>query len=300
MSDTAEQHLLLESTVVTVVLAVGAVGVGFIASSRAIVFDGLFGLIEVPMGLVALLAARLASRDPDRRFQYGYWHVEPLALAFNSGATALLCVYGIIDSALAIMAGGREIDFGWSVAYFAVMSGVSLFVALRVQRANADLGSELLALDEYGWKLAAWESAAALLAFGFAWASLGTRFSGLARYVDPLVVAALCLVAIPVLVRTFNKAVAEILLITPADLHESIRNVMDEVVAARGFLGYTSHATKVGRGRFIEIHILVPADTPLGTAGEIDELRDEIAEALDADGPRDWLTIDFTADREWT
>ena len=34
--------------------------------------------------------------------------------------------------------------------------------------------------------------------------------------------------------------------------------------------------------------------------GNVDALRDEIAERLDARGSEFWLTIDFTADPAWT
>jgi len=55
----------------------------------------------------------------------------------------------------------------------------------------------------------------------------------------------------------------------------------------------------VGRVRFVEIHILVPADFRVETVQAVDDIRREIAGRLDASWPQTWLTVDLTADPEW-
>ncbi len=79
-----------------------------------------------------------------------------------------------------------------------------------------------------------------------------------------------------------------------------VRGAMDGVIARHGFESYTSYAAKVGRGQFIEIHIVVAPDRQLGTVAELDAIRDEIADALGAHGTDKWLTVDFTGSEEWT
>jgi predicted Co/Zn/Cd cation transporter (cation efflux family) len=86
----------------------------------------------------------------------------------------------------------------------------------------------------------------------------------------------------------------------PSDLDAAVRTAMDAVVERHGFEGYTSYAAKVGRGQFIEIHIVVLPDRQLGTVRDLDAIRDEIADALGAHGTDRWLTVDFTGDEEWT
>jgi hypothetical protein len=48
----------------------------------------------------------------------------------------------------------------------------------------------------------------------------------------------------------------------------------------------------VGRGKFVEIHILVPPETRIDIA-KADEIRREVSDRLDAGSPTIWLTIDF-------
>ena len=69
---------------------------------------------------------------------------------------------------------------------------------------------------------------------------------------------------------------------TPRELDAEVRQVMDEIVVRHGFTGYTSYAARVGRGEFIEIHIVVSPDWPVGTVADLDAVRDEVAEALGA------------------
>jgi predicted Co/Zn/Cd cation transporter (cation efflux family) len=107
-------------------------------------------------------------------------------------------------------------------------------------------------------------------------------------------------VLLPIPIRTVRQALTEILLMTPDTLDEQVKQVMEVVVARHGFSGYTSYAAKVGRGAFIEIHILVPPDWQFGSVAEVDAIREEIAAALGNEHEHTWLTVDFTAQESWT
>ena len=75
---------------------------------------------------------------------------------------------------------------------------------------------------------------------------------------------------------------------------------MDGVVARHGLAGYTSYVAKVGRARFIEVHIVVPESWPLAGIAALDGIRAEIGRALGAESPDRWLTVAFTANPAWT
>ena len=74
---------------------------------------------------------------------------------------------------------------------------------------------------------------------------------------------------------------------------------MKAMVHERNYLDFTSYVAKMGRMRFIDIHILVDPSRPLGTMASIDEVRSEIAHRLGSDIRVEWLTIVFTGKREW-
>jgi len=295
-----EQRILKLSVALTVAIAGFAVVLGLLSRSMSIVFDGLFAVIDVVMGLLALWVARLVVREENRTFQYGYWHIEPMSLAFYGGMLMVLCAYGFVSAVGSILSGGQEVELGWAIGYSLVMALVCFGMYFYEKRTNRAANSELLHLDAQSWLMTALASAALVVAFIIAWALEATPYAHLAPYVDPAALGLLSLAMVAMPVRTVRQALSEVLLMTPSDLDAGIRRAMDGIVRQYGFIGYTSYASKVGRGQFIEIHIVVSPDHEIGTIATLDAIRNEVADALDAHGDDTWLTVDFTAEQDWT
>jgi len=301
MTDAAvEQRTLKLSVLLSALLGAFAVLLGLLSASTAIVFDGLFSVIDVTMGLLGLWIARLVTREENRTFQYGYWHIEPMSLAFYGGLLMVLCVYAFFDAVGTFMSGGTEVELGWAIGYSLVMATACFGVFFYEKRTNRAANSEFIHLDAQGWLMSALATAATAAAFIFAWWLKSTPYAHLAPYVDPAILGILSLAMIGIPVRTVRKALTEILLMTPGDLDEQVRGVMDGIVARHALMGYTSYAAKVGRGRFIEIHLVVASDRQLGTVADLDAVRSEIADAIGARGTDTWLTVDFTGSEDWT
>ena len=142
-------------------------------------------------------------------------------------------------------------------------------------------------------------SAALLVAFVFGFLIQGTELEWVSPYIDPTVLALVCLVVIPVPVGTVKQALADILLVTPSDLKRHVDKIAQEVVRRYGFVSYRAYVARVGRGRQIELFFIVAKDWPPKRLEEWDRIRDEIGEAVGDEGPDRWLTIVFTTDPEW-
>ena len=91
----------------------------------------------------------------------------------------------------------------------------------------------------------------------------------------------------------------EVLQLAPDVLDSHVRRVMQEIVGERGYLDFASYVAKIGRMRFIDIHILLPVEAELGTIASVDEVRAEIARRLGGDFRAEWLNIMFTSNRAW-
>jgi predicted Co/Zn/Cd cation transporter (cation efflux family) len=297
---TIEQRVLKLSVLLTAALGGFAVVLGLLSGSMSIVFDGLFSVVDVAMGVLGLWIARLVTRKENRTFQYGYWHIEPMSLAFYGGMLMVLCVYGFVSAVGSFMAGGQEVELGWAIGYSLIMSAACFGMFFYEKRTNRAANSEFLHLDAQGWLMSALATTALVVAFAFAWVLGLTPYAHLAPYVDPAVLGLLSLAMVAMPIGTVRKALTEILLMTPTDLDEAVCAVMDDVIERHGFTSFTSYAAKVGRGEFIEIHIVVPADRQLGTVVDLDAVREEIADALGPHGADTWLTVDFTGSAEWT
>lgn len=291
-----EQEILKLSIAVTFILAVGGVFFGLLSGSLAIVFDGMFNMVDTSMSILALFVARLLTSEGNRRFQYGYWHVEPIVLVFNGSVLILLCAYALVSAIGSVLSGGRELNFDSAFVFTLIMSIVSIAMYLYIRQKNSKLNSEFLRLDVQSWLISAAISTSLLIAFGIASGIESTRFSHLTPFIDPLILICLtsCLIFVPM--GTVRDAMRDIFLIAPFSLDEQIRGFLDELIAKKGFKTYSSHVAKIGRAQFIEINIVVPPGYLVET---LDIIRHEIAEFIRKDKQQLWLTITFTAEESW-
>ncbi len=296
-----EQKILKRSIRITVIVASSGIFFGLLSGSLSIVFDGLFSVIDVAILTLALAVTRLVRSEGDRRFQHGYWHIEPMALVFNGIVLMFLCLYAFINAVDCFLTGGRELQLDWAIGYAAAAALVTFGMYFYERRENRRIRSEFLSLDSQSWLMSALISSALLVAFVLAWAIQDTRLAPLAPYVDPTVLALLTLYLVTVPIKTVRQALAEILLITPPALDQRVRSVMDGVIDRHGFRTYTSYVAKVGRAYFIEIHIVTAPDFEVGGIATLDAIRQEISTAIgdQGQGPYQWLTVAFTADERW-
>lgn len=303
-----EQGVLRISIIITFALAVIGIVFGLLSGSFAIVFDGVYALTDATMTIVALLVANLIASStavgPTRsklvkHFTMGFWHLEPMVLGLNGIMLSGAAIYALINAIGSIMSGGRELNFDQAIIYAVVTLAVTIGMAIYGHRANRTIQSDFVALDAKAWVMSASLTAALFIAFVFGYLVQGTSLEWTSPYVDPVVLAVVCVIIIPIPLGTIKQALADILLVTPADLKRHVDQVARETVKRHSFLDYRAYVARVGRGRQIELFFIVPSDWPARKLQEWDLIRDEVGEALGDEGPDRWLTIAFTTDPEW-
>jgi predicted Co/Zn/Cd cation transporter (cation efflux family) len=291
-----EAGLLKLSIAATVLVAGAGVVIGLLSGSMSIVFDGLFSSIDAVVGVITLVVARLLASEGNHRFQYGYWHLEPLVLALNSSVLVLLCGYAFLNGVQGLMSGGHVLSFDMGLAYAAIVSVICFGMMFYLKYQNTRLESELIGIEVASWMMSGVITVALLIAFAGALALKGTMFAHLTPYVDPLVLTILAPAVLPVPLKTAIQAFREIFLITSRDMDAEVKTVAAEVVKERGFLDFRSYAVEVGRARFVEISFLVPPDMKVASVSDFDAIRHDIGHRLGGVGPEFWLTIVFTGD----
>lgn len=303
-----EQRVLRISIVVTFILAAAGIIFGLLSGSYAIVFDGVYALTDAIMTIVALLVSNLITSSTAngaagsklvKHFTMGFWHLEPMVLGLNGILLTGAAIYALINAIGSIMAGGRHLSFDYAIVYAALTMVIAFLMAGFGKRANQELKSNFIALDAKAWLMSGSLSGALLVAFIFGYAIRGTKLDWMSPYVDPVTLALVCIIVIPIPAGTIKQAFADILLVTPSDLKGHVDSIADEIVRRYGFLSYRSYVARVGRGRQIELYFIVPKDGPAKKLEEWDRIRDEIGEAIGDDSPDRWLTIAFTTDPEW-
>lgn len=298
METTAEQRALKFSIAMTLLIGVLGAATGLATGSQAIIFDGMYSFVDVVLTAVSLAVSKLIAHGGSRRFQYGYSHLEPMVGTFGGAILALACVYAVINAVKDLTSGGHDVAYGFGAIWAAALCIAGGAMALYMSRLSRRLNSILLSLDARSWIISAVLSLAVLVGFVIATSIRGTALSSWIAYVDSLVLLCTALVMLPVPLATVWRAMREVLQVAPSELDQQVRDVLDQLVAERGFVDYSSHVAKLGRTQFVEIHFLVTPDSRIDTA-TADGIRREIAARLNASWPEFWLTIDFTADRAW-
>lgn len=304
----SEQTVLRNSIAATIFLAVASLAFGLVAHSSAIIFDGMYSLVDATMtglafGVARLIAASnaadVAGRQFHQRFTMGFWHLEPIVLGLNGTLMSGAAIYALVTAVSALLSGGHPLSFGAAMIFEGLATLVDIGMVFYTLVANRRIQSHLIALDSKAWGVGAALGLALFAAFLAGFLIQGTSLQWLAPYVDPAALALVSLVVIPVPLGTIRCAVADILLVTPQEMQDHVDAVARATVARFGFLSYRAYVARVGRGSQIELYFIVPANWPARRLEEWDSLRDEIGRALGPDSPDRWLTIVFTTDPEW-
>ncbi|WP_207239963.1 cation diffusion facilitator family transporter [Pseudomonas sp. GW456-L15] len=299
MSNRGEQALLKQSTVLMFAVAIAGIVTGFVSGAQSILFDGFFSLIATFIKVLMLITAKLIAKESNHRFQFGFWHLEPMVLLIEGSFLMLIAIYAFLNGVFGIINGGREVELGLVIFYAAFFAVAEFAYFFYVRRRNRKLKSSLIQFDNISWLVDAMLSVGLLVSFIIALLLKQYGHGQWAVYVDPAILILLALSMLPPALKILRPALRDVLGIAPDQLDEKVRNVMEQAKAAHGFDDYISYVQKHGRARFIEIHIVLPAHYPLQDVATLDHLREEISSQLgEADAAR-WLTISFTGDRKW-
>lgn len=303
-----ERGVLRTSIAVTLFIASIGIGFGLASGSFSIMFDGVYSLVDAVMGLVSLLVVNLimsysaAGGLSDRlreRFSMGFWHLEPMVLALNGIMLIGVALYALVNALGSILEGGRQLEFGLAIVYALITLIACATVAVVEMRANRRIDSDFVRLDVKGWFMSAGITAALLMAFCLGYFVQGTQWQWISPYIDPAILAIVCLIIIPIPVSTVRRAISDIFLVTPPELKRHVDEVAKATTERHGFTSHRSYAARIGRSRAIELYFLVPMDAPAKPVAEWDAIRDEIGHAIGNAGPDRWLTIVFTSDPAW-
>jgi cation diffusion facilitator family transporter len=297
-----EQRTLKVSVVAIVALALTAFAYGLYIQSEVVILDGVFALISLLGSGLYLLAARLVTLPSDRRFQYGYSHIEPLVNSINGLMMLVVCIYAFVNGVEGLRGEGSAVD-PQSVIWYSLITGAVGAAVWAYETAVARrIESQLVRNDAREWMISLAFSAVTTIGFAIVFL-LPEPWRGLwARYADSALVSLMALLLLPVPLRILHRNLREVLMITATDevLVGRLDGVMREIRAEHDIVEHSSHIVKVGRIHFIEVNVLVGPEFRPGSVPELDLLRARIWAAVDRPIEEAWLSICFTADRRWS
>jgi len=297
-----EQRALLLSLVGVLVVAIGSMVWGLIIGSDIVILNGVFSLLSAISGGLSLLASHLVVRPEDRRFPFGYAHMEPLVHTVNGVFMLLMCVYAALNGIEGMRHGGHETDaegvilFSVVTALFCLGAGVWEWVLAR------RVDSQLMLNDAKEWLM---DAAFSLVTFaGFAVLPLlpEPQHSLWARYADPAMVTVLSLLFLPVPIDILRQNLREVLRMAQPDdeLVLRIERVLAGLRERHDIVSANHHVVRSGRTVFVEIDFIVGPRFAAQRIAQQDALREEIRAAIGLSLDEAWLTVSFVEDARWT
>src|SRR5690606_14006788 len=206
MKKNEEQSALKCSIAVTAAIGLLGIVTGLIAGSQALVFDGMYSVVDVMLTFASLAVSKLLTQEGSERFQFGYWHLEPLLIALGSSILVIACLYAAVNAIHDLLGGGRVISYGLGAAWAGVLCVIGFAMTVHMGRHARRLKSGLLLLDMRSWMVAAFLSLALLLSFIFAVALEGTALERWVPYVDAIALLGMALAMLPVPLKTLRHA----------------------------------------------------------------------------------------------
>ena len=212
-----EQRTLTLAIGGVLVVAVGSIVYGLYLESVVVILNGIFSSFSLIGSGLSLLAAKLVVKKENRRFPFGYSHVEPLVISVNNLMVLLICLYALINGIERIRAGGNAVDAEGVIWFAVVSSAVSLAMWAYERRVARRIASALIEADAQEWLIDFGFSLMTLLGFSVL-PFLDEPHHGLwARYADPAMGAAMALLAIPAPALALRRSLREVLLMTEDD-----------------------------------------------------------------------------------
>ncbi len=161
------QRLAQLGLLVNAVLAVVKLVAGLLGNAYALVADAIESSTDIVGSLVVWSGLRIASRDPDERYPFGYGRAEAIA----GGVVAALMLGAAVGVAIEAV---REIrtphhaPAPWTLGVLAVVIVVKELLAKRVLAASVATGSTAVAADAWHHRSDAITSAAAFVGIAVA------------------------------------------------------------------------------------------------------------------------------------
>ncbi|TXS93604.1 cation diffusion facilitator family transporter [Parahaliea aestuarii] len=277
-----------------------ALGFALLTNSDAILFDGIYSLIAFCVALLTLRVAKLAERPDDDKFHFGYTAMEPTLNLFKSLFIMVACVYALTEAAKRLLAGGTEAAYGLAVLYGAIATLGCFTVSVLMHRVSRQYRSDLVQVESRTWFVDGLLSAAVFLGFLGAWYLENSPWAEWAPLVDPILLIAIVLCALPIPLGILRDSLREIVNMAPPEaVVEDIKARLLATLAEVDYDHVELRVTKRGRNTYLLVHVVVSEAFSIRTVAELDSIRRTSERALVSWNPEIVMDMLFVRDRKF-
>jgi predicted Co/Zn/Cd cation transporter (cation efflux family) len=268
-----------------------------VAKSEAIMLDGVFSAIGFLMASLTLKVAGLVKRPDDEHFHYGYSHFAPLLNVLKALLMLVLCTLALLSAVDALFHGGRSMVMGSAVIYGSIATVGCLAIAFYMRKAKKLTNSALVEVDAQGWAIDTILSGAVLVAFVAGWAIQDTDLAVYLNYLDPAMVAILCLLSLPVPLKILIENGREVLLFAPnPSWQKAVEACFVKAVPEFPTEDYRIRLLKMGNSLNVLVHFKPGPGFELSSLNQLDEIRTRFNTELETLEVKTVADVVFIAD----
>lgn len=269
-----EQRTLKLSLIANGLFFVLALIFALFTQSGAILFDGIYSLISFSMAVLTLKVAKLIALPDDDIFHFGYAAIEPTLNLFKSIIIILACIYAVFGAINQLINGGNPTKYGIAAIY-GFMSTIGCFLVAWVMfKRSEKFHSDLVKADAKTWLVDGVLSGAILIGFLTAWWLVNSPWPQWAQIVDPVILIALGLSALPVPVKIMLESLREVIHKAPtSDIVDKMEEQLKKSLINVGFNSIKFRVSKRGRRIYVLVHIIVNEEFSSSSIDELDDIR---------------------------
>ena len=295
-----ENKILKLSVVGALFFALFGISWGWAINSDMIIFDGLYSFISVILSMLSLYINNYMAKRDFEKFPFGKHILEPIVISIKSLIIAIMCLYSLVGAIKTIVTGGNNLEFGLAIIYSIVSvigcGAISLYMKVK----SKALSSELIRAEFTQWLMDTSLSTAVLVAFIIAIIISNTKLNFLNLYIDPVMTVVVSLLCIRIPIKSFIESFKEVICVKANDeINDDIYVLVKEIEEEYNFEDSITRVSKVGRELRIEIDFVYNKDSKLKTLDQMDNVREEINDAIKHIDYKKWLNVSFTGNKKW-
>ena len=265
-----------------------------------IIFDGLYSFISVILSMLSLYINKYMAKRDFEKFPFGKHILEPIVISIKSLVIAIMCLYSLVGAVKTIVNGGNNLEIGLALIYSAISVGGCAAICFYMKVKEKALSSELIKAESNQWFMDTALSAAVLVAFLIAMVLEKTKLSFLNSYIDPFMTLVVSLLCIRIPIKGFINSFKEVICVKADDeINDDIYVLVKEIEEEYNFEESITRVSKVGRELRIEIDFVYNKDSKLKTLDQMDNVREEINDAIKHIDYNKWLNVSFTGNKKW-
>jgi len=266
------QRAAKNATIITVLLAMLKAVVGLLSGSLALLTDALHSTIDIVTISISFVGLKIAGKRPTKRFPYGYYKAESLAVLFIS-----LIIFFI---AFRLLLRGYYYLFFVSAINFApaalsvalISSAVSFLVARYLKKTGEEINSQALLVNSQERKVDALSSIAVFVAI------LSNYYE--IPYIEGSVVIVLASLILKIGIISMRDSVFALMDVSPSkEIENKIKKILKSIKGVESFENL--RLRKAGPFIFGEVIVKIKKFVDVAKAHEIaDNIENKIKEQI--------------------